>query len=771
MEYLKSGKIYFEKAVHKIKSEPKIILSNILAFVFSFILSHAQFSSGISPLGCAVCASVPTEFFFSCFLGQVFGCAVKLNVINTLRYVISSAIIKLLLYKISKIKTEYEKIWFITPLCVFSVLLSSGLTVGIFNSLNLKNFFIILFESAATGVCSYFFSRSSEFSDIKDASLISSRQFVYLVFSSGAFLSAFSSFNLYNVSLSKILVGFLVLLFAYCGNELSSCVAGVVGGISVGIYSKSSFDIISMSLSGLVTGVFSPLGIGGCVSAFTLCRMASFFFSDSRTGLFPTLCECTLSVIFFLAVPKNFSLDLSEMFLPSERTITGFDTKREISEKMIKASDCLNEISESVEKVSDRLSLLAESNTKAIYCKVQSEICENCEKKSYCLDKNYKQTYQYFEQISKVFSTGEKISEEDLPVKFAVLCKHREDFLTCFEKHYKRHKEFMFKEMQTQNLRNGLRDQLNCAVKALKKFSSDINCESAHDTKTAVEVKNILGKYGVKVQNVNCVLSEKGVMKIKALCKSFDSDMNKQLLLKDLEDLTLRKFEMPKVSFLEKGITFEIEQKPWIKVNTGLCRIPARSSSLCGDQCDFFTENGVLSVIISDGMGTGGRAAVDSAMSAEYFKKLIKNGFSEDVALKIVNDCMLVKSSYESLSTLDYAKIDLFTGKTQLFKAGAAATLIKKDDRFIVCEDASLPIGILREIEFIKEDFSLSPCDIIVMMSDGATSCGTEWIKEIVEDFNRKNAEDLARDIALKAVEKNRSEKQDDVTVFAAILS
>lgn len=771
MEYLKSGKMYFEKIILRLKGDPKIILINVVVFCFSFILSHARFISEISPLGVALCGAAPGEFIASCFLGQAFGYASSQSLINTLRYVASSVAIRILLLKITKSKSEYGKIWFITPLCVFSVTLLSGLIINVFSQISIKMFFMVLSESSIAGVCSYFFSQSFELFDTDDTSSMSSRQFICLVFSAGVFLVAFSSINFYEVSLSKILVGLLILMLAHSGGEIASAVAGVVGGISVGIYTNSSFDILSLSLSGLLTGVFSPLGTIGCVSSFLLCRFASFFFFSPKTDLFAMSIECAASITLFLALPKNFSVNLKNVLFPAAQKNYAFDFKRELNEKISKASDCLAEISMSVDKVSLQLCKISESNLKEIYCKVQSDVCRNCEKNEYCCEKNFGETYRYFEKISKLFSENKNVTNEDLPKDFSNLCLNTDDFLSSFEKHYRRHKELMRQESEAQSMRNAFRDRMNCAQSALKKLSKDFLSEKTSDAKTALIVKNIMTGYGIKTQSVACVVDEKGVMNIKALCKYYDSDINKNKLLKDIEDVTLRKFELPKVSYLERGITIELSQKPRISVNTGLCRIPGKSTSLCGDQCDFFIQDGVLSVIISDGMGTGGRAAVDSAMSAEYFKKLIKSGFGEDVALKIVNDCMLVKSSYESLSTIDYATIDLFTGKTHLYKAGAAATVIRKNGESTVLEDASLPIGILREIAFSEDKFSLSPSDIIVMMSDGATSNGTEWIKEIIENFNRNNAEDLARMIALKALEKKSGERQDDVTVFAAILS
>lgn len=771
MEKIKSGKIYFEQSFERLKDDPKIILVHVLLMLVSFILSFVKIGFDISPFGVSLCSVAPGEYLFSCFVGQALGYAASQSVISSLRYIISALVIRLIVFKISGKRTEYRRIWFLTPVCVFCVSFIGGVVLTSFTGMDVRVFFAILSESSIAAVASYFFSRSFEvFESRDDLSVFSPQQYVCLIFSSGVLLLSLSTVNFYEVSVSRILVGLLILLFAYTGGEFAACLAGIVGGISVGIYTNSSFDIISLSLSGLMSGVFSPLGSIGCAAAFIICRFAVFFFSSPEISLFSMFVESAASITLFMALPKNFAFSIKNTVLHVEEKPSSYLSKKDVCEKIKNASECLAEISESVDKVSTQLKRLSDSNQKAIYCRIQSDVCAKCGKYDHCFNKNFSSTFKYFEQISKIFAENERVTEDELPKKFASLCADKENFLKSFEKHYIRHKEFMRQEAEVENVRTAFRDRLECTKEILQNFSKDFSSEKTSDRRTASAIKTLMRNYGIKVQNVSCIIDEKGVMSIKAVCKNFDSDISKDGLKKDIEDMTLRKFERPEISFLENGITFEVEQKPWISVNTGLVKIPSKGASLCGDNCEYFTEKGVLSVIISDGMGTGGRAAVDSAMSAEFFKKLVRCGFGEDVALKIVNSAMLVKSSYESLSTIDYAKIDLFTGKTTLCKAGAAATVIRKNGETQCIEDASLPVGILREIEFSKENLSLSPSDVIVMMTDGVTSDSTEWIEDEVKNFNRSNAEDLARSIALKALEKCSASKQDDVTVFAAIL-
>ena len=91
-------------------------------------------------------------------------------------------------------------------------------------------------------------------------------------------------------------------------------------------------------------------------------------------------------------------------------------------------------------------------------------------------------------------------------------------------------------------------------------------------------------------------------------------------------------------------------------------------------------------------------------------------------ALKIVNSALLVKSGEESLSTVDIAAVNLYTGQAHFYKAGAAPTFIRRGSRTGMVESTSLPAGILTAVEFEKSSVQLRDGDLIVMVSDGATA-------------------------------------------------
>ena len=99
------------------------------------------------------------------------------------------------------------------------------------------------------------------------------------------------------------------------------------------------------------------------------------------------------------------------------------------------------------------------------------------------------------------------------------------------------------------------------------------------------------------------------------------------------------------------GAGFSLVKKPAFQAEVAIAQHVCNNGSLCGDHCTYFNDGlGRMVMIVSDGMGSGGRAAVDSAMAGGA-AKLAKAGISFDCALRIVNSALLVKSGDESLAT------------------------------------------------------------------------------------------------------------------------
>ena len=71
---------------------------------------------------------------------------------------------------------------------------------------------------------------------------------------------------------------------------------------------------------------------------------------------------------------------------------------------------------------------------------------------------------------------------------------------------------------------------------------------------------------------------------------------------------------------------------------------------------------------------------------------------------------------------------------------------------------------------FDKASIKLKKGDIILMMSDGVCSEGTDWICKELESFEDSTAQSLAEHIAYGAKRRRTDNHSDDITVIAVII-
>ena len=290
------------------------------------------------------------------------------------------------------------------------------------------------------------------------------------------------------------------------------------------------------------------------------------------------------------------------------------------------------------------------------------------------------------------------------------------------------------------------------------------------DFKSAGKIRRMLGEYDIYPENISVIVDKFDRMRIEILASSKTKGLDSPRIKNEMEKICSRDFEKIRTNYSGSNLMITVIEKPNFKMSFGFAQYCAEGK-LCGDTIKTINDTrGHMIFIISDGMGKGGRAALDGAMGAGLLSKLLSAGFGFDSSLKVVNSALLVKSSEESLATLDCACVDLFTGKCEFFKAGAPRSYIVKNSSVTKCELSSMPAGILRGIEFAKRTTVLNVGDEIIMMSDGITDVGEELLDEFLRYDDSDSPNDRAKEILDFAVTHSDSRHRDDMSVIVAKL-
>lgn len=231
-----------------------------------------------------------------------------------------------------------------------------------------------------------------------------------------------------------------------------------------------------------------------------------------------------------------------------------------------------------------------------------------------------------------------------------------------------------------------------------------------------------------------------------------------------------RSLEPPQVLSCKGMTTLLFAEKPLLRAIFGTAGAAARGE-ISGDAVQQFCSAAAAQMILCDGMGTGRPAAVDGNLAAELTARLLKAGFTAELAARLVNVALALKSDEESGATLDLVSVDLYTGTARLFKAGAAPGFLVHGGKARAVGEASLPMGILGGVSGQSRVVHLAAGDYVVLVSDGLLVDGPGWVMQQLELSAAKAeqpdvlAKKLVEAARARAVQRGRP---DDIT--AAVL-
>ena len=181
-------------------------------------------------------------------------------------------------------------------------------------------------------------------------------------------------------------------------------------------------------------------------------------------------------------------------------------------------------------------------------------------------------------------------------------------------------------------------------------------------------------------------------------------------------------------------------------------------------------DNGHLLMGLSDGMGCGTSACLESETVIELLEQLLDNGFDAECSLKMINSVMVMNAREDHPATLDYGVIDLHSGICDMVKIGAAATFVKRGNWVETLKSTSMPLGIFANVDYDSASKKLYHGDMIIMVSDGvidAMNCENrdERLGEIISTIQYDNPKEMAEAILNRAVA-DKTKLADDMTVL-----
>lgn len=762
----------------------KIILILLCGFMLSRVKFRVVDGLTITPFGMAFLISVinkrKSKEAIIAFLGVIIGgLSVYSNDADSYVYPILAISILLIFYIADKagrrIKTNNICIICVVEfLIIESIFGSQGLSVNIAFALIESLSIIPVFYVVNYGV--------SCLDEIKHNYFFNMEELISMAIVLCLMVAGIGNIACFGVSIRNIAALAIIIVIAYAGGASIGAVIGVTMGIIVGVTSKNILLFISLySCCGLVVGVFKETG--KIFSALAYLIVSSIIVGYSVTINIYGAVEIAVPTVIMLLTPAKFIEGILQELSNEEKNriineaqIDG--VKSEFIERIENLKKILDRLSKSMNKLSGNHKLLVKDKSSAMIENLADRVCSNCEMNSKCWGKELNKTFFEFSELIEMFEQGKGKINKSLKancVKSNTLIKSCEEF----------YNTTTVNEVLKERMGEG-RQLIAENIAGISQAMDDVIKEFTRDVDNCYELdkvlKKALSRKNIAYKNIYSYTDKKGRLKIKMLMENcYGENICGKAILPILKEVLRVPFSISdegcRINPETNECSVVIEESPKYNMLSYVASIPKDGEKFSGDSFNFGkNKNGIYVIALSDGMGSGPDAGLESSVAIDIIDEFIERGYDEEIAIKAINSIMNMKfSEDEKFTTLDMSMVDLYSGELSVIKAGAVATFIKRYEDIQVISNNSLPFGAVEEIEYKKNKKKLKHGDIVITISDGILDVDKNnigdysWLRTYLEKATT-NPEQLSRDILDKAKKLSDGKVMDDMTVVVSKL-
>ena len=437
--------------------------------------------------------------------------------------------------------------------------------------------------------------------------------------------------------------------------------------------------------------------------------------------------------------------------------------------RLEQVSQSLASLAETVNDVYDTLPHRRE-NFRWVIDNTHDTLCFNCGRRDTCWKQEYAATLEGMEALRPLLEQNGGLETAQLPGQLS-RCIHPAALCAAASRSFALYRSRREARLHAEAMRTALTEQYSAVAEALGVLGEQLGRPGDPEPYSSGRVADFFAGLGTPPQECAVTLDDLGrTHAAVTLPRTRFSAQELAALAGEVGRICRRTLEVPQVLSCKGMTTLLFCEKPALRAVFGMAGAAARGS-ISGDAVQQFCSPAAAQMILCDGMGTGRPAAVDGNLAAELTARLLKAGFTAELAARLVNVALALKSEDESGATLDLISVDLYTGTARLFKAGAAPGFLVHGGRVRAVGDASLPVGILSGVNGQSRVVHLTAGDYAVLVSDGLLVDGPGWVAKQLElsAAAGEPPEQIAKTLVETArVRAQKTGRPDDIT--AAVL-
>ena len=707
-------------------------------------------------------------------MGITIGIATVMPITHILKYLLTM-VTTLLFMEIPLLKSKNipKFIRYIVPSTILFIYSLMDVAAG-----GIDNWYIILslLEGIIAIVSAVLFREGLVFIlESKKGYKMNNEQMVSMAVLVAVIIYGFPEFSSPYMATVETVIYFIILFFTYKYGVGQGAITGAVCGLSLSLKGGSISDTAMLTMMGIITGTFREMGKVSTAAVYLICAALMGYINLDMELSIQQIGALVSSVIIFLLLPKKllYRVDVAGG-LSKQEILSAENLKKIAKTKMGVFSDSFLKLSKTLETITEKQGRIQEKEINRMFEDISEKLCKNCSNCSNCWDNNLEETYKATCSLFEVAERNGFIGKEDIPPKFLSDCICVDEFVKETNRSFEIAKLNHLWQSRVAESREVIADQLKGVSSVIKEITNDIY--TTNEVPRGEEEKIIKALRSNHIYAKDVTIYERGDKRkeiyLRAACKRGKIFTAKEagVVIGNALGRPFRVSETSKYVINKNLQSFVFVEDTKFKVLTGVAR--AMKESVSGDNFSIMKlENGDMMAALADGMGTGKEAGDESETVMSLLEQMIEAGFKAEMAIKLINSSLVLKSDKQTFSTIDLSIVNLFTGICEFIKIGAAATFIKREDWVETITSTTLPIGMFGNVDYDTVTKKLYNGDIIIMVTDGVLDCIPDddkegYMEKLIMEINSNNPQEIANRILDKALVMSNYIPKDDMTIL-----
>ncbi len=569
-------------------------------------------------------------------------------------------------------------------------------------------------------------------------------------------LSSLGNRFILNVSISLIIARFIILASMYIVDYSFALVLAVFLSFILLLQDLNNKDlVISLIIPFVSFFYFKPKRKIMYFNIYLLSHLILYFFISE--GITYRFIEVGVAAFLFLLVQNKGYLFIRHQVLGLENIMSYegglISYRNKVSNKIRTFSDLFEKISVQFEEAE------ASPNVLSYIGNVYDHVCIDCVNKEHCFNKKEKE-YQLGKHIKK--SIFEKESKQDITA-IKKFCLHSDKIFNEIKIQKNLYEESQRTSREYHLHKKNLYQQLSAVSNLLKDYSESIKNDYTVDDDV---IRDVLEGYHFEVSYIKKDLISPDEYSLEIGLIGATKEEVYEIVIPIIQKMLDTTFVVDNLhqSSKQMGYTLlKLSNYRQYQMIYGLQQI-SKDYRFCGDTYSIFSHGNDTVVGISDGMGFGEKASVESKLTLDIFQRLLQSGIDLSSSIHTVNSLLKIKNRIEMFTTLDILLFNTRNCEAQFIKNGSMPSYIYRDRKLIYIDSQTLPIGIVNDVDVSRVTYQLEEDDLVVLFTDGFSENIEYYLDKILSINYDKNPQEIASKI-MNEMNKN-NQIDDDATIF-----